>query len=394
MTTIKHKNNSLKYKALLLAMLALIVNFWAWSLLSPLGTQYANELSLDPFKLSLLLAVPVVIGSLGRIIFGMLTDKIGGRAAFVIISILTSLPVFGLALVDSYDQLLMVAVLLGTGGASFVIGIPYLSGWFLPKRRGLVLGLYSMGNAGTALSGFLTPRLADNIGRDQTFILVGILLLIMAILFMTAGKNAPGWKPSKGSSFARLKQAVTFPVTLNMSVVYAVSFGAFVAFGVYLPVLLSVAYGLPVVDAASRAAGFILLATIARPVGGWLSDKLGGRRVIKVSLMIVVILAAFVAFQPTLALQTTIAYLSLAFVLGCASGSVFALVGKLTHPAIMGSVTGLVGAAGGLGGFLPPLILGITYQHTQSYAPALVMLSLSAIAAFIYVSYRFKKYTI
>lgn len=172
--------------------------------------------------------------------------------------------------------------------------------------------------------------------------------------------------------------------------VYIVTFGAFVAFGVYLPVLLRIAYGLSLTDAATRAAGFILIATLARPIGGWLGDKIGGRLVIQLSLIAIVILACFTAFQSTLAIETTIAYLTLAFTLGCANGASFALVGKLTKPEIMGSVTGVIGAAGGLGGFLPPIILGITHQQTHSYAPALFMLAVSALIVLVYISIRFR----
>jgi NNP family nitrate/nitrite transporter-like MFS transporter len=383
-------NNSQKYIALALATFALSLNFWAWSLLSPLGTQYASELALNPMRLSFLLAVPVIIGALGRIAFGVITDKIGGRAAFITVCLVTAVPVFGLALVDTYQQLLMVAIALGTGGASFVIGIPYISAWFPPERRGYVLGLYSMGNAGTALSGFATPRLADTFGRDQTFIFVGALLVVMAVLFVLLGKNAPSWKRPKGSSLMRLIKASRFRVTRDLSAVYVITFGAFVAFGVYLPVILAAAYDLSLTDAATRAAGFVLLATIARPVGGWLSDKVGGKKVIKVALFAVAVLACFVAFQPLLEVHTTVAYLSLAFMLGCSNGAVFALAGKLTGSEIMGSVTGIIGAAGGLGGFVPPLILGLTYQQAHSYAPALVMLSVCSIIALIYINVQFK----
>ncbi len=386
----KPSSNSDKYIALALATSALIINFWAWSLLSPLGTKYADELTLGPIWLALLLAVPVIIGSIGRIPLGMIIDKIGGRAAFIATCLMTALPVFGLVFADTYQYLLLVALLLGIGGASFVIGIPYLSAWFSPKRRGLVLGLYSMGNAGTALSGFATPRLADTIGKDQTFILVGILLVIMAILFALIGKNAPGWQPSKNSALILLKKAAQFRATWDLSAIYAITFGAFVAFGVYLPVLLAISYDLSLTDAATRAAGFVLLATIARPFGGWLADTIGAKRVIKISLLVTSALACFVAFEPTLALQTTVAYLSLAFTLGCSNGAVFALVGKLTDAKIMGSVAGIVGAAGGLGGFFPPLVLGITYQTTHSYAIALILLSVSALCVFAYVHYRFK----
>lgn len=381
---------SKKIIALVLATSALAVNFWAWSLLSPLGTRYAAELSLTPTQLSLLLAVPVIMGALGRILLGIVTDKLGGRATFIITCIITIVPVALLAAVGTYEHLLAVAMLLGIGGAAFVVGVPYLSAWFAPAQRGLVLGIYSMGNAGTALSGFATPQLAETIGRPQTYMLVAGLLAVMAILFMVVGRNAPGWKPPVGSSFGRLKQAVKFRPTWDLAAVYAITFGAFVAFGVYLPVLLAVAYDLPATDAAARAAGFVLLATIARPVGGWLSDRIGGKHVVRLALLAVVVLAGFVAFQATLELHTTAAYLSLAFILGCANGAVLAMIGRLAKPEIMGGVTGLIGAIGGLGGFLPPLVLGVTYQYSQSYAPALIMLSVSAFIVLIYVQRRFR----
>ena len=379
-----------KYWALFLATLGLVVNFWAWSLLSPLGTQLAKELVISPTQLSLLLAMPVIIGALGRIALGILTDKLGGRYTFALVCFLTALPVIGLCMTHSYISLLLVATLLGIGGATFVVGIPFLSDWFPVEKRGLIIGIYSMGNAGTALSGFLTPRLDELLGRQQTFLLVAALLIILAIVFLLFGRNAPGWKPPKTSSLTRIKKAVTFPLTRDISMVYIVTFGAFVAFGVYLPVLLRIAYGLSLTDAATRAAGFILIATLARPIGGWLGDKIGGRLVIQLSLIAIVILACFTAFQSTLAIETTIAYLTLAFTLGCANGASFALVGKLTKPEIMGSVTGVIGAAGGLGSFLPPIILGITHQQTHSYTPALFMLAVSALIVLVYISIRFR----
>jgi NNP family nitrate/nitrite transporter-like MFS transporter len=390
-TKITSRNANL---ALLLATTALIINFWAWTLLSPLGTKYANELALQPLMLSFLLAVPVIVGSVGRILLGMLTDKFGGKIMFTVICFLTALPVFGLTVSQGYSQLLFVAFFLGLGGAVFAIGIPFISAWFAPERRGLVLGIYSMGNAGTALSAFFTPRLSSSIGTNATFIFVGVLLVTTGIIFALFGKNSPAWKSQKGSAVGRLSIAAKQRITWDLSAVYVITFGAFVAFGVYLPVLLKVAYDLSLTDAASRAAGFVLLATIARPVGGWLSDKIGAKRVIRVGLSFVVLLAAFVAFQSTLQIYTSIAYLSLAFVLGCCNGAVFALVGKLAKPESMGSMTGIVGAAGGLGGFLPPLILGLTYQKTQSYAAALVMLAVSAFIVLLYVNGRFRDKTI
>lgn len=384
---IKKKNANI---ALLLATLALVVNFWAWALLSPLGAKYAQELSLQPLKLSLLLAIPVIVGSLGRIAFGVLTDKFGGKVMFSVVSLLTAVPVIGLALVNGYSQLIIVAFFLGLGGATFAIGIPFVSAWFPKERRGFVLGMYSMGNAGTAVSGLLTPRLSGVIGRNQTFLLVALLLLGISCIFMIFGQNSPAWKKQKGSAFKSFRTVFKQQLTMDLSAVYVITFGALVAFGVYLPVLLKVVYGLSLTDSASRGAGFVLLATIARPVGGWLSDKIGGKKVIQFGLVFIAILAVVVAFQPTLQLHATLAYLSLAFSLGCCNGAVFALVGKLVKPELMGSATGIIGAAGGFGGFVPPLILGLTYQKVQSYAPAFILLSVSAFCVLIFIHIRFK----
>lgn len=391
----KHNRSaSAAYFALTFATLALIINFWAWALLSSLGARYASELSLNPLSLSLLLAVPVVVGSLGRIVLGMITDAFGGRIVFAVTCLLTMVPVIALAYANTYSQLILVAVFLGIGGAAFVVGVPFISAWFPPEKRGLVLGIYSMGNAGTAVSGFLTLRLDGAIGRQWTYYLVASLLFVMAMIFTVWGRNAPEWKPPKGSLLKRFASATRSRLTWDLATVYVITFGALVAFGVYLPVLLRVSYGLSLADAASRAAGFILLATLARPIGGWLADKVGGKRVVRVVLITVAILAMFVALQPTLQLRTTIAYLSLAFTLGCGNGAVFALVGRLSKPDSLGIVTGIVGGCGGLGGFLPPLILGFTYQKTHSYSIALMLLAFSALIVFLYINKRFKDLTI
>lgn len=390
----RHKvRNRDAYFALSIAVLALIINFWAWSLLSPLGVRYGNELSLSAAALSFLLAIPVIVGSLGRIILGIAADRFGGKLVFGLTSLVTAIPVCALAFSHTYEQLIIAAVLLGIGGATFAIGVPFISTWFPPKKRGLMLGLYSMGNVGTAISGLLTPQLDALIGRQQTFFVVALSLVVIAMVFLFRGKNAPGWKPVKKSAFAQLVTVTRNRVTWDLAILYVITFGAIVAFGVYLPVLLKVAYSLSIPDAAARAAGFVLVATFARPLGGWLSDLIGGGWVVKIALFMVTILACTIAFQPTLALQTTAAYLGLAFVLGCGNGAIIALLGKMAGPGTIGTTMGIVGAMGGLGGFLPPLILGFSYQQTHSYALAFILLAVSAFTVFLYISKRLKAQT-
>lgn len=394
MTTENSKilSKSSQMVALILATFALTVNFWAWSLLGPLGATFASQFSLNPIQLSIMLAIPVLLGSFARIPFGVLTDRLGGHLMFSALCFIAVIPVVWLAVANSYTQFLLAGLLLGITGAAFAIGIPYVNAWFPPEKRGLVLGIYSMGNAGTAVSGFLTPQFTNLFDRQIAYLIVAGILFLMGIIMVLWGYNSPNWKPSKDSALTRLKIAAKSLVTWDLSFLYAVSFGAFVAFGVYLPVLLKVSYGLSLTDAAARAAGFVLIATVARPIGGYLSDKVGGQKVIRVVFVAIAILATFIALQPALAPPTTVAYLSLAAFLGLGNGAVIALVSKLTQPERVGSVTGIVGAIGGLGGFLPPLILGLTYEKTHSYSIALLGLALTAIIVFVYINQRFRSY--
>lgn len=377
------------YIALALATITLAINFWAWSLLSPLGTQIGEKLVLSPLQLSLLLATPIVVGSLGRIPLGFLCDRFGGQKMFIIMSLLTILPVAFLGFAGNYQQFILGALFLGFGGATFVIGIPYINAWFPPARQGFVLGIYGIGDAGTALSGFTMPWIARSYGFRTSFMVVAVILALAAFAFILWGKNSPSWKPTRKSPADGFMLAVRERLTWDLSLVYAVTFGAFVAFGVYLPVLLRTAHGLSLEDSAARAAGFIIVATLARPVGGWLSDIIGGVHVIRVSLLFVVLLATFVAFQPSLELNTTAAYLSLAFALGCASGAVFALIGRRVSRQQIGGVSGIVGAAGGLGGFLPPLIMGVVYQQLHSYSVAFILLAVAVAVILLYVHRQF-----
>lgn len=379
-----------RYVALGLATAALVINFWAWSLLGPIASKIAVELSLSPVALSIMLAIPIIVGSLGRIPLGMLTDRYGGHKVFSILCFLAALPVVALAYADTYSGLIVAGIFLGISGASFAVGIPFVNAWFPPEKRGLVLGIYSMGNAGTAISGFLTPFLVQTFDRRGAYLIVAILLFVTGVMMAIWGRNAPSWSRASGSLLQPLITAARDRATWDLSIIYAITFGAFVAFGVYLPVLLKSSYVLDLSDAAARAAGFVLLATLARPLGGWLSDRFGGKNVIRIVLFTVTVLAAAIALQQELTVLTTVLYLSLSVVLGCGNGAVIALVSKLSSHGTVGSVTGIVGACGGLGGFFPPLVLGVTYQATHSYYLSLMMLALASLLVFLYINHRFR----
>lgn len=376
-------------RALVLATLALAVNFWAWNLLGPLAPTYRELLGLSPFQVSLLVSIPALVGACARIPIGALTDRYGGRLMFSVVSALTIVPVLFLAATTSYSALLAGGFFLGLGGASFAVGIPFVNAWVAPERRGLALGIYGLGNGGTALSGFLSPPIAESLGLSGTYIVVALALAAVAATFALFGRDAPGRSPSTRSMGERFVAALKLPIARDLALMYAVTFGGFVAFGAYLPTFFTEAYDLTVQGAATRAAGFIVIATVARPAGGALADRFGGAGVLLLSLIAIGGGAIVTAFEPNLP-TATLGFVLLAAALGVGNGAVFALVGRQVPVSQVGSVTGLVGAAGGLGGFLPPIVMGLVYQATGSYAIGLMLLSNVAFAGAIYTAWRLR----
>ena len=368
---------------LAVATLGFVVNFWAWALLSPLAVRFQTELQLSSLQQALVVAVPVVVGSLGRIPVGALTDRFGGRIMFPAVSLVTIMPVLylGLSGHSSLAGLLIGGFFLGIGGTAFAVGVPFVNAWFPPARRGLAVGVFGAGMGGTAVSALTTVRLVDAYGLPAPFVITAIVLAAYAAVAWLVLRDAPGRATPTAPLVTRLAATLRLRITWLASAVYAVAFGGYVAFSVYLPAYLKTAYGLTQADAANRMAGFVLLAVVMRPMGGWLSDRFDAVRVLAVALAVVVAGAVVQAFTPDLAPLGTVAFLSMAAALGAGSGATFALVAALAPPSQVGSVTGVVGAAGGLGGFLPPLVMGVIYGQLQSYALGLVLLAVVALGA-------------
>ncbi|WP_291410837.1 MFS transporter [Actinophytocola sp.] len=371
-----------------LATVGFAVNFWAWALLSPLGPLFKDDLGLSAFQQALLVAVPVVVGSVGRIPVGALTDRFGGRVMFSVVSAVTIVPVLFLGLLghSSLAALLVGGFFLGVGGTAFAVGVPFVTAWFPPERRGLAIGIFGAGMGGTAISALTTVKLVDGWGVATPFVVTAVVLAAYAVVAALWLRDAPGRVVPTESVGKRLADTARLPITWQASALYAVAFGGFVAFSVYLPAYLKTAYGLTQADAANRMAGFVVLAVVMRPVGGWLSDRFGPVRVLVASLAVVTVDAAVQSFTPDLMPLGTIAFLTMAAALGAGSGAVFALVAKLTPSNKVGSVTGVVGAAGGLGGFVPPLVMGALYGAFASYALGLAALAVVALAALVFTA--------
>jgi NNP family nitrate/nitrite transporter-like MFS transporter len=369
---------------LVVATTGFAVNFWAWALLSPLGPLYRTSGRLGTISesdVALLVAVPVIVGALGRIPVGALTDKYGGRVMFPLVSAATIVPVIFIGLLgqDSFAMLLVAGFFLGIGGTAFAVGVPFVNAWFPPERRGLAVGIFGAGMVGTAISALTTVKLYENAGETVPFLLTACALAIYAVVAWLVLRDAPGRVSPTGTMLSRVVANARLPIAWQAAILYAVAFGGYVAFSVYLPAYLKTAWELDPADAANRMAGFVLIAVIMRPIGGWLSDKVGPIPVLAAGYTVVAVGAAVAAETPILEHVGTIAFLAMAAALGSGSGATFALIAKVTEPSRVGGVTGLVGAAGGLGGFAPPLLMGYIYGRTDSYAIGLWLLAGTAV---------------
>ena len=368
--------------ALILSTTMFAVCFMVWGLIAPLAPRFRDLYDLSSTQVGLLVAVPVLLGSIARLPLGLLTDRYGGRLVFTVL--LTSLiaPAFVAGLTDSYTGLLAVSFFLGVAGASFAVGVPFVSRWYPPERQGFALGIYGMGNIGTAIASFAAPRLADEFGWRWAFWIFVPILAVSALAFWSLARNAPSLGPPQSlplsQRFAVFRER---PISWVLALFYFVTFGGFVAIAVYLPTLLVDQYDLSTTDAATRAAGFVVVATLARPAGGILADRWGGSPVLNAVFLVVALFAIVLAFEPGL-ITITVAFLGIGLMLGVGNGAVFKLVPEY-FPGQAGIVTGLVGAAGGLGGFFPPLLMGVVYDTTSSYAIGYMLLSEFALVCLI-----------
>jgi NNP family nitrate/nitrite transporter-like MFS transporter len=374
------QNSRQSYINLALATLAFAVAFTAWSLISPVAKQLQQLLQLDDFQKSTLIAMPVILGSLLRIPLGLLTDRFGGRKVFTALLALTLLPVAFLGIADSFWTYILGGLFLGIAGASFAVGVPFVSRWFTPEKQGLAIGIYGIGNIGTAVALFSVPALANAFGgRQAAFWFYLIPVALMAVIFWLFARDAPGLVQPKslGDSLSVLR---TEKMAWVLSLFYFLTFGGFVAISNYLPTLLQEWFKLQPTDAGFRAAGFTVVATLARPAGGWLSDKLGGKTVLTWVFTfgpIGALALGWLAASPGIDLATAL-FLVTAAGLGLGNGAVFKLVAQY-FPKNTGLITGIAGCAGGLGGFFPPLVLGIVKGATGTYVLGFGLLAVFAL---------------
>jgi NNP family nitrate/nitrite transporter-like MFS transporter len=358
---------------LILATVAFALCFTAWSLIAPFAKTFKKDLGLSYTEALFLTAVPVVLGSLLRIPLGYLTDRRGGRLVFTFLLAFAAVPAVLFGYADGYAALIGVGFLLGIAGASFAVGVPFVAGWYGRERQGFALGVYGMGNIGTAVAFFGAPPISNHWGRSRVgWIRAGGVLVGAAVLGLLARDAPATGTPARYGDVLRSGWRL-----YRLAFFYFITFGGFVAMGFLLPTLLQDWFDYSKGGAGARAAGFIIAATIARPVGGWFADRVGAFPVLVLTFAgIAVDAAVLAAVAPTPRIvPITIACLTLGVFLGAGSGAVFKLVPG-EFPENPGAAAGVVGAAGGLGGFFPPIYVGLMKDAEGTYTYGFVGLLL------------------
>jgi MFS transporter, NNP family, nitrate/nitrite transporter len=356
-----------------LGTVSFTVCFAAWGLIGAFAPRFREVFHLTSSETALLVAIPVLLGSLARIPIGILTDRFGGRAIFSILMAAVAIPVWFVPQQTSYSGLLAIAFLLGLAGSSFAIGVGYVSRWTAPARQGSALGVYGLGNIGQSAAVFLGPVLAARIGMASVYHAVALLLVVWAVVFGFLARNAPAPATAQRKGLGVMIEVFTSEkLSWLLSAFYFLTFGGFVAFSIYLPTLLKDEFHLTPADAGFRTAGFVVLATLLRPLGGALSDRIGGARVLSAVFLGVAPFAMLMAWSSMI--PFAVGALGCAALLGLGNGAVFKLVPQY-FPSQTGTVTGLVGAMGGLGGFFPPLLLAFFRSRTGAIWPGFLLLA-------------------
>jgi len=364
--------------------LAFTINFAVWTMFSVIGIKIKTELGLSETEFGLLIATPILTGSLVRLPLGFLTDRYGGRVVYFVQMVLVAIATYGLHFADQFWQYLVIGLCIGLAGGSFAIGIAYTSAWFNKKQQGFAMGIFGAGNAGAALNIFVAPLIVVAMGWRAVPVIYSVAMLVMAFIFLFFTYPDPQFEerrrnqsfPSVGDQF----KALTETRVWRYGLAYYFVFGGFVALSLWLPKYYMAEFGLDLKQAALISLIFVLPSGVIRALGGWVSDKWGGDTVTWWVFWVCIICLFFMSYPPTTVtihrisedftfeIATGVAVFTvLAFIVGIAQG-----IGKASvyrsladhYSGNMGTVGGLVGVIGGLGGFTLPILFGAAVDAT------------------------------
>ena len=366
------------------AFLCFDVSFMVWVILGPLGPFIGDAYKLSATQKGLLTALPLLGGSFFRPILGWMTERFGGSATGLTGLALTLVPLLAAWLwASSFSDFLAVGLLLGIAGASFAAALPLASAWYPPEHQGLAMGIAGAGNSGTLMATLFAPRIAQSVGWHNVFGIAAIPVVAVWIVFFLFAKNAPGARP--------IKRWADYAALLKVGdagwfcFLYSLTFGGFVGLASYLSIFFHDQYHLAKVQAGDFTTVVVWFGSFLRPADGMLADKLGGHRVLLAMLAGAALCLAAVSTLPPAWAALGILAAGMAM-LGMGNGSVFQLVPQ-RFPDRVGILTGIVGAAGGFGGFLLPSLLGAVKDRTGSFGIGFAILTASMMAGVVSLLY-------
>ena len=349
---------------LLSTLLYFDVSFMVWVLVGALGIYIAGDLGLSPAQKGLVVAVPAFGGALFRILLGFLADRYGPKKIGMVSLAVVLIPLtWGWLGGTTFHELLGVGLLLGIAGASFAVAMPLASRNYPKEHQGVAMGIAGAGNSGTVIAALVAPRLAQHLGWHAVFGLAMIPVVLILILFVFLAREAPDLP--EADTLQQTWRVLREGDLWRFSLFYSLTFGGFVGLAGFLAIYLHDQYGTPPVLAGTLTALCVFAGSFFRPVGGYLADRVGGTTLLFCLFPLVELAFLGVSFSPALWLTVNLVIIGM-MALGAGNGAVFQLVPERFHKEI-GVVSGIVGAAGGIGGSLLPLLLGTLKELTGSY---------------------------
>lgn len=395
-----------QYRALSFSTLAFTVCFAVWTIFSIIGVKIQQDLGLNETQFGILVATPVLTGSVSRIFLGIWTEQLGGRRVFSLLMLVTAACVFLLSYVETYAMFLVAALGVGLAGGSFIVGIAYTSYWFEKEAQGTALGIFGAGNAGAAVTNFAAPFLLLAVGWERTAVVYAVVLAVMAVVFWIFTQEDPLTRTRRGqggkATSAREQLAPLKDIQVwRFSLYYFFVFGAFVALASYLPRYYVGAYDVSIAVAGTLTALYSLPASVFRALGGWLSDRYGARAIMYLTFITSLICLFLLAYPETryvvqgkegelafsLAMPlwgVVILTMLLGFFMSLGKAAVYKHI-PVYYPHNVGSVGGLVGMIGGLGGFFLPILFGMVLDLTGIWTSSYMVLFLLVTVSLIWM---------
>lgn len=377
---------------LLAAFLYFDVSFMVWVMLGPLAPIIAAELELDPAQKGLMVAVPTLAGAVLRIVNGLLGDRIGPKLTGTLnqIIVIAGLLVGWWFGIDSFAGTIAIGVILGFAGASFAVALPLASRWYPPEHQGKAMGLAGMGNSGTVLAALFAPLLAKMFGWNAVMGLAVIPLAVVFVLYLAMAKDSPSQPAPK--PLAAYAEVLKEEDAWWFMLFYGVTFGGFVGLSNSLSIWFTDSFALSPVNAGYCTAACVFMGSLVRPIGGALADRFGGTRTLTIVYIVAALVLATIATGPATLPIALALFVVVMSTLGIGNGAVFQLVPQRFRSEL-GVMTGLVGFAGGGGGFYLASSLGLAQKYTGSSSAGFLIfagLALVALVGLVFVKGRWR----